>query len=263
MPQKSQIESLRDLSDLDRQAVLNKAIVSAGWDDAPHLDEQEKAELLASCEPHLRESRSKGIPHLGSGAIYPVNPSDIEVEPFQIPGWYYRGYGMDVGWNYTAVVWFAWDKDTDVVYLYDCYKREKSEPEIHAAAVQRRDTKSTTWVGAIDPAARTRSQVDGGQLLKLYRKLGLKLVPADHAVEAGIYNVYSRLSTGRLKVFKGVMGQWFEEYRMYRRAEDGKIIKKNDHLMDATRYAIQTGLLHAKKLNATPPMNVSSRDYGV
>lgn len=250
-------------SEIEKQAVLNKAIVSAGWNDAPHLDEQEKAELLAGCEPHLREARSQGIPHLGSGAIYPVNLEDILVEPFQIKPWYYRGYGMDVGWNYTAVVWFAWDKDTDTVYLYDCYRREKSEPEIHAAAVNRRNLPTTTWVGAIDPASRGRSQVDGQQLLKLYRKLGLKIVPADNSVESGIYSVYSRLSTGRLKVFKGVMSPWIEEYRMYRRDEKGNIIKQKDHLMDATRYAMQSGLAYARQINREPTMGTASRDYGV
>lgn len=258
-----QPKSLDEFSPSEIQAVQNKAIVSAGWKDAPHLDEQERAELLASCEPHLREARSEGIPHLGSGAIYPVNLDDILVEPFQLKPWYYRGYGMDVGWNFTAVVWFAWDKDTDVIYLYDCYKREKSEPEVHAAAVSRRNLPSTTWVGAIDPAARSRGQADGAQLLKMYRQLGLKLVPADNSVETGIYAVYSRLSTGRLKVFNGVMSQWIAEYRMYRRDERGNIIKSHDHLMDATRYAILSGVNYARQVNREPTMAAASRDYGV
>lgn len=240
-----------------------KAIIMAGWDDAPHLDDDDKENLLKSCEPHLRDSRSKGIPHLGSGAIYPVSPDDILVEPFQIKPWFYRGYGFDVGWNFTAAVWFAWDKDTDVVYLYDCYKREKAEPEIHASAIRRRNVRNTQWVGAIDPAARSRGQADGKQLLQLYRKEGLKLVPADPAVEAGIYSVWSRLSTGRLKVVRGPLSPWIAEYRMYRRDIKGKIVKTNDHLMDATRYAIQTGLLHAKRVDTKPPMQVSSRNYGV
>ena len=239
-----------------------KAIIMAGWDDAPHLDDSAKAEILASCEPHLRESRSKGIPHLGSGAIYPIPLEELEIEPFEIKPWFFRGYGLDVGWNATAMVWFAWDKDTDVVYLYDCYKRGKAEPEIHAAAAKRRYVNGTQWVGAIDPAARGRSQIDGAQIIRLYRKEGLKVVEADNAVEAGIYSVWSRLSTGRLKIFKGVMSAWADEYRMYRRDVDGKIVKVNDHLMDATRYAIQTGLYHAKTVQKTAVMGVNSRNYG-
>ncbi len=246
------------------KAMNTKAIIMAGWNDAPHLGEQEKTDLLASCEPHLRDSRSKGIPNLGAGAIYPIPAEDIKIEPFQIKPWFYRGYGFDVGWNYTAVVWFAWDKDTDTVYLYDCYKRQQAEPEIHAAAIRRRDVKDTKWVGAIDPGSRGRSQADGQQLLQLYRNEGLKLVPADNSVEAGIYSVWSRLATGRLKIFDGVMSAWQEEYMMYRRNIKGDIVKTNDHLMDATRYAMQTGLRYAKPVSAGKiVVGVSSRNYGL
>ena len=97
-----------------------KAIIMAGWDDAPHLGKDEKIDLLASCEPHLRESRSQGIPHLGAGAIFPVPMEEITVDTYQIKPWLHRGYGVDVGGHYNSVFCFAWDKDTDVVYLYDC-----------------------------------------------------------------------------------------------------------------------------------------------
>lgn len=242
---------------------MAKAIVMAGWDDAPHLGEEEKTELLASCEPHLRESRSLGIPNLGSGAVFDVPVADFVIDPIKIKPWFKRCYGMDVGWNWTAVVWGALDPDTDVLYLYDCYKREKEKPEVHASAIKRRDPSRTKLVGAIDPAARGRSQVDGTQLIKLYRNEGLKLVPADNTVESTIYEIWSRLSTGRLKVVGGAMTQWINEYRMYRRDGQGKIVKKDDHLMDATRYLAITGLKHAKPLAAQQPMNVHSRNYGI
>ena len=169
---------------------------------------------------------------------------------------------MDVGWNFTAVVWMAWDKDTDTIYLYDCYKREKAEPEIHAAAVNLRNVANTVWPGVIDPSARGRGQRDGSQLLQLYRKAGLKIREADNSVESGIFNVWSRLSTGRLKIVRGPMSAWLEEYRMYRRDVNGKIVKEHDHLMDATRYLIQSGLSHAKRLSPERPLNVHSRNYG-
>jgi len=232
-------------------------------DHAPHLGEDEKAELLAACEPHLRRARSEGIPSLGSGAIYPVLEQDILVDPFPLKPWHYRAYGMDVGWNFTAAVWMAWDKDTDIIYLYDCYKREKKEPEIHAASIKMRDAKNTQWVGAIDPASAGSGQADGSQLLKMYRKLGLKLIPADNAVEAGIYAVWSRLSTGRLKVVRGAMDPLLEEYRMYRRDEKGNIVKGNDHLLDSLRYLIMSGLPHAKPMSPQKTLNAASRNYGV
>jgi len=242
---------------------MSKHITMAGWDHAPHLGKEEQAEMLQSCEPYLRRARSEGIPSLGSGAVYPIPETDIVVDPIRIPPWFYRVYGMDVGWNYTAVVWAAWDKDADVVYLYDAYKREKAEPEIHTAAIKLRNVADTEWPGVIDPASRGRSQVDGQQLLQLYRRNGLKLREADNSVEAGIYAVWSRLSTGRLKIVRGPMTSWLEEYRMYRRDEKGKIVKIQDHLMDATRYLIMSGLRHAQRLGTTRPINAQSRHYGV
>jgi hypothetical protein len=97
------------------------------------------------------------------------------------------------------------------------------------------------WIpGVIDPAARGRSQVDGTRLIEQYSELGLLLAPAENAVEAGLYAVWERLSDGRLFVFSSLQN-WLSEFRIYRRDEKGKIVKQNDHLMDATRYLVMSG----------------------
>ena len=54
-------------------------------------------------------------------------------------------------------------------------------------------------------------------------------------MESGLYSVWNRLSTGRIKAFKS-LGGWFTEFRLYRRDEKGRVVKDNDHYMDATRY---------------------------
>ena len=92
----------------------------------------------------------------------------------------------------------------------------------------------------IDPAARGRSQVDGTQLIEIYRQCGLNLEPAINVVETGIYAVWQLMSSGKLKVFRS-LGNWLSEFRLYQRDQDGKIAKQNDHLMDATRYLIMSG----------------------
>lgn len=210
----------------------------ASWSDVPHLSEKDKADMLASYPPYQRDARSKGIPQLGSGAVYQVPESEISVKPFPIPSHWYRSYGMDVGWNRTAVVWSAWDRETGTVYLYSEHYRADAEPAVHAAAIRARGT----WIpGVIDPAARGRSQADGKQLIQIYRDLGLDLQPADNSVEAGISAIWQRLSAGQLKVFSNLDNFW-REYRMYRRDEKGRIVKENDHLLDSLRYDIMSGL---------------------
>jgi hypothetical protein len=215
---------------------MSKAVTMAGWDDVPHLTQAERQRLLAATPPHLREARSRGIPSLGSGAIYPIALDDVVVDDFPLPRHWPRGYGMDVGWKATAQLCGAWDRDGDVIYAYREYRRGQAEPAIHAAAIK---AAGAELIGAIDPAARGRSQRDGKQLIADYEELGLRLVPAKNAVEAGLFTVWERLSTGRLKLFRSLV-QTAAEFRLYRRDERGAVVKENDHLMDCLRYLVAT-----------------------
>jgi len=219
---------------------MSRYVVMPTWDDVPHLSQEQKDELWGSIPPHQREARSKGIPVLGSGQIYPVAEDKVKVADFKIgPDWP-RAYGKDVGWNWNGCVWLAQNPNTQELFLYNCYKAGHAEPAIHAAAIKARGE----WIhGAIDPAANSSGQVDGKQLLKEYVRLGLHLHKAENAVETGIMKVWQLLSTGQLKVFESCL-PWWEEFRNYQRDLNGRIVKENDHLMDATRYAVMTGLEH-------------------
>ena len=217
---------------------MTKHVTMASWSDAPHLSEEEKETLWNSIPPYQRDARTKGIPQLGSGAIYPVPESEIIVQPFDIPDHWPRVYGLDVGWNKTAAVWAAIDRASQVVYLYSEHYQGQEEPSVHAHSIRLRGE----WIpGTVDPAARGRGQKDGSSLLDAYDEHGLNLHPADNSVESGIYAVWQRLSGGGLKVFS-TLPNWLSEYRIYRRDENGKIVKDGDHLMDATRYMIMSGI---------------------
>jgi len=208
---------------------MSKVVITATWDDCPHLSDEDKQELWDSIPPYQRDARSKGIPQLGSGAIYPVPESEIQCQPFDIPPYWPRVYGLDVGWQRTAAVWGAYDRESDVIYLYSEHYRGQAEPSIHADAIKARGE----WIpGVIDPAANGRSQKDGQQLLSNYLDLGLDVVKADNSVEAGIQAKVQRLSSGRLKIFT-TLTNWLSEFRLYRRDDQGRVVKENDHLMDA------------------------------
>lgn len=214
----------------------SRYLVTAGWSNVPHLDEDTKRELLNSTPPHLRDARTKGIPSLGSGAIYPVAWEEVECKPFAIPAYWPKAYALDVGWNKTAALWGAKDPSDGVLYIYAEHYRGQELPPVHAEAIKVRGA----WIkGAIDPAARGRAQRDGEQLMSQYVSLGLKLTPANNAVESGLYEIWKLLSIGRIRFFSTLQNTK-AEYRMYRRDERGRVVKEFDHLMDAMRYLVMT-----------------------
>ena len=204
---------------------------TATWDDVPHLSEQAKDELWRLTPPHLRKARAKGIPTIGVGAIYPVDIELLLIDPIKLPDWYPRGYGLDVGWNRTAAMFGAMDRESDTLYIYDEHYQGEQIPAVHASAIKRRGRRT----GFIDPAARGRSQIDGERLLDMYRGEGLILTKADNAVEAGIFQVYQRATEGRLKIFRNCVNLQ-KEWPLYHRDKNGQVVKKNDHALDALRY---------------------------
>jgi len=46
-------------------------------DEAPHLSPEAREELWKSIPSYQRDARTKGIPQLGSGAIYKIADEDI------------------------------------------------------------------------------------------------------------------------------------------------------------------------------------------
>ena len=220
---------------------MSKWFCQISWSEAVHLGEKEKADLLATLPEYQRDSRVKGIPVLGSGLIYPLSESDYLVSDFAIPKHYKRVWALDTGWNCTAVIWGALDPDTDVCYLYSCYKRGQAEPETHAAAIKSRGK----WIPGVGDAADI-SKIDGKKMISIYRDThGLDVILPQKAVEAGIYKMWCAMTSGSLKVFRSLT-PFLEEIRFYARDVNGQVVKKNDHLMDATRYLLMSGLSRAK-----------------
>jgi len=234
-----------------------KHITKIAWKDVPHMTEEMKEQMLQATPPQLRKARSEGEPTVGSGVIFPLEKESYVVQDFQIPPHYKRLYGMDVGWNATACCWGAFDVDNDVIYINAEYKQGQAEPIIHASAIK---TKGINIRGVIDPASRGRSQIDGESLYALYRKEGLKIYPANNSVETGIYEMWQRLSTGRLKVFSSCV-QLLSEISTYHRDINGKIVKVNDHCCDALRYLCLADKSMWSYNQTTQPKVVQFNDY--
>jgi hypothetical protein len=57
------------------------------------------------------------------------------------------------------------------------------------------------------------------------------------------------MAEGRLKVFSSLQN-WRSEFRIYRRDKNGKVVKSDDHLMDASRYLLMPGLRSRRRSRA-------------
>lgn len=227
---------------IDPQTKAKRHVTTVGWDDVPHITKERKQLLLATFSPHERDCRSKGTPYLGKGKIFPQGEDTYVIQDIPLSSWWPRVYGFDVGFSHpTAVLWLAWDRESDIVYVYSEHKLSKMEPFEHAGSILNRGK----WIpGVIDTDALKSSPLDGRRLIDVYRKLGLELYFCKKfagSVESGIFDIYDRLSTGRLKIFESCRAL-IDELRIYRRNDDGKIVNNNDDLIAALRYAVSSGL---------------------
>ncbi len=225
-----------------------KYCVNLDMDDVPHYTEEQKRGFYNALPPYQREAKYYGRPSIGGGLIYPIFEGDIKFRMIQgvpdpkLP----RAYGMDPGWQRTAVAWGAYDEHRDIWYVYDEYCRGQDNYKIHASAIKARGE----WIyGVIDKAAKDQNGVlEKEKALDLYINEGLNLIlsPAGKLVEAGIVEVWGRFSTGRLFIAEHCQNI-LKELRLYRRNEKGEIVTRRGvdgsghDCLDAVRYLVCYG----------------------
>ena len=238
-----------------------QSLTNASWDDASekvkthlhqtpgHLNEGVMQQILSSYAPHEREMRRYGRPSIGSGLVFPIDEEKILTEPILIEEHWVKIAGIDFGFDHpTAVVWIAWDREEDCVYIYDCYRQAKAPPQVHAAAIRTRPR----WIPVAWPHDGNRRDSMGNPgLAEQYRNAGVQMLPfhfenppaigekkGGNSVEVGIMDMLQRMENGQFKVFN-TLTDWFEEFRMYHR-KDSKIVAIRDDLMAATRYGVMS-----------------------
>jgi phage terminase large subunit-like protein len=247
---------LKGMSEVVRRFLVEKSpdrvFIAMTLDDVNHYTLEEKQRIAASYAPHEREARTKGIPTLGSGRIFPVTEESLTIEHRTFPEHWPRIGGMDFGFAHAfAAVELVWDRDTDTVYVRRCHRiKEATVPVI--ASTLRAWGADLRWAY---PKDGNKETIEGAgiALAEQFRAQGLNILPeyshylvGDNqksvSVEAGLQDMLTRMESGRFKVFRW-HNDWFDEFRLYHR-KDGKVHKEHDDLMDAPRYAIMM-LRHA------------------
>jgi len=223
---------------------------SATWDDAPHLAEDDKQRLRLSYREHERDARTKGIPMLGEGAVFPVADDAIRVDALKIPGHWARIKGCDFGIDHPAAgCEIAWDRDADIIYLIDCYKKAGETAPYHAAWLNKGNKRiPVAW----PHDGMNREKSGGKTLAQSYRELHVNMLtksarypkaPGDNSDKGGpqpvepiVNEMLDRMQTGRFKVFSH-LSAFFEEKNSYHR-KDGLIVARRDDILKSLFYAV-------------------------
>ena len=220
---------------------IDRGVVFATIDDAEHFDEETKRQIIASYPAHELEARTKGIPIMGSGRVFPIEEAQISAEPFKIPEHWPQINGLDFGWDHPfAAVNCAWDRDADCFYVCKEYAARETTPLIHAGAIR----PWGDWIPCAWPHdGLQHDKGSGEELAKQYKTHGLAMTTeratfadGSSGVEAGVMDMLERMQTDRFKVFR-TCGAWFAEFRLYHR-KDGVIVKIKDDALSASRYAL-------------------------
>jgi hypothetical protein len=180
---------------------------------------------------------------------------------------------LDFGWDHpTAAVWAAWDRDSDIVYIYDSYSLRQETVPVHASAIKSRGK----WIPVIWPQdGRQADKGSGKNLTDQYRAEGVNMTTTwftnppppggkegtgGNSVESGIMDMLSRMKEQRLRIFNTQSGI-MEEMRMYHR-KDGKIVPLHDDLISAMRYCVMS-LRKARIQNYEPIQHKTDSEFNV
>jgi phage terminase large subunit-like protein len=237
---------------------LGRFHIFIGWKDIPFsvLSEERREILKSQYLPGEVKARTEGIPSIGAGMVYPVDEAEYVVEPFELPKSWPRAFALDPGFaSKCAAVWGAWDQDSDTIYLYSEHYQGLENPTVHIDAIRRRGS----WIPCIiDPAG---ASVEDGRRVKAAYTEAMRVVNPQWRVHdaqklwtIGYMEMYSRLSSGRLKVFN-TMRHFLDEIRIYHKDDEGKIASTPDHELDCARYLCMGTRhfeVHVEKRSAQP-----------
>lgn len=226
---------------------MSRHVTQMTIEDAEHYTAEQRAAIIDSYPAHEREARTRGVPIMGSGRVFPVPEDDVFCEPMVLPVHWPRIGGLDFGWDHPfAATELVWDRDADRVYVTKEFAARESTPVIHAAALKPWGA-WLPWAWPHDGLQHDKGS--GEQLAEQYRAQGLNILDekatfedGSNGVEAGIFDMLDRMQTGRFKVFNTCVG-WLGEFRLYHR-EKGLIVKLKDDRISSSRYALMM-LRHA------------------
>ena len=227
-------------------------VVQGSIHDNPLLDPEAVAAALAmhgEDDPHRRAREFGEFVHIG-GMVYEGGferhladgPAKGDVKELDVV------VGIDPGMRNAAFVWVGFDSD-NVALVFDEVLLNDKTPKDYAKAIR---AKNAEWgvskpLYVVDPSFRNRSLVNAESVQSALEREGIFCAAGQNAVEPGCQEVRLRLSQRALLVSRKCRGlrDEAEEYRLEDRPDgEFKVVKENDHRLDALRYACMSRAWH-------------------
>lgn len=215
---------------------IKKVFISQS--EVPHLNEERLKRMHAGMSEAEISARRDGKPVIGAGKVFNFAEEEYTIEPFEIPPYWRRIGGLDVGGNHpTGALMAVIDDDSNTVYITNEYKLAGKTAIEHASHLKHWGVKFL-----IDKSAFQRGQGTLISTASIYEDEGLSLISAkNHANswEPSVAEVRRRIGSGRLYIFN-TCTELLKEMRTYRtkESENGRetVVKTNDDLVDPLRY---------------------------
>lgn len=216
----------------------------ATWNDAPHLNREERERLAASYPDHEVQARTQGVPMMGEGRIFQVPEDEITINPFPLPDYFARIKGIDFGIDHPAgMADMAWDRDKDIIYVIRTWRKSGADAATHAEAINKVDP----WVPVAWPHDGANREKGSGKVLKdSYKSRDVRLLSRsaryDNDKGGGqpqwpiIKEIQEREEIGGFKVFSTCI-EYLEERRNFH-TKGGQIMNKRDDVLKSVMYGV-------------------------
>lgn len=204
--------------------------------DNPVFPQEEFERAKRTLPKAVFERRYLGLFSRLEGLVYPEFEEETHVvDSFDIPSNWLRFGGLDFGKsNPNAILCIAQDPVSNVFYVYREFYQSETLLKTLSQFLHNQDL---SYVLADTQAAQNIMELN-----KYYGNRNVK--PADKTKDTGIERIRGLLAEERLKFFRGRTEKTTDEIQAYHYAppdSDGynndKIVDKNNHCMDALRYA--------------------------
>ena len=205
--------------------------------NAKHLKKDDIARLTDGMSEAEKTARIEGVATIGAGKVFQFAEEEYSIEPFEIPSYWRRLGGFDVGLGHpTGAVMAAIDDDSKVIYITNEYKvNERTAVDI-ASHLRHWGVKFVS-----DPSVFSREIATAVEKARAYTDEGMELIKGNRDREEGIHIMRKLIGSGKLYIFS-TCTELLRELRTYRTktSNDGNtaIVKVNDDLIDAMRYLV-------------------------